>query len=310
MKILHFIINDNDILRNLCGALNENLKYISEKLDVKLYVRGNIIIAKGSLSSINKAKPIIEKIITLAEDNNIFTPSMIHNLMIDNLPQLNSENTTNITTKIKKIYPKNRSQETYIKLLQSSQILFAIGPAGTGKTHLAVAYAIQSLEKGFIDKVIISRPAVESGEKLGFLPGDMKEKIDPYLRPIYDSLYDMLTPKKANLLIQNNIIEIAPLAFMRGRSFNNALVILDEAQNTTSAQMKMFLTRLGEGSKMVISGDISQVDLPKGQTSGLKEALYILADIEKINTVYFSENDIVRHPLVSEIVKAYNNHAN
>ena len=149
-----------------------------------------------------------------------------------------------------------------------------------------------------------------AGAAGGFLPGDMKEKIDPYLRPIYDSLYDMLTPKKANLLIQNNIIEIAPLAFMRGRSFNNALVILDEAQNTTSAQMKMFLTRLGEGSKMVISGDISQVDLPKGQTSGLKEALYILADIEKINTVYFSENDIVRHPLVSEIVKAYNNHAN
>lgn len=214
---------------------------------------------------------------------------------------------TKIITKLSNIFAKNTQQANYIKLMQSSQILFAVGPAGTGKTHLAVAYGVHALERGLIDRIILSRPAIETGEKLGFLPGDMKDKIDPYLQPFYDSLYEILTVKRVNNFIENKRIEIAPLAFMRGRSFNNSLIILDEAQNTTSIQMKMFLTRLGIGSRMIIAGDISQVDLPKGQISGLSQALRILKNIPSIKQLYFSEEDIVRHHLLTEIIKAYDN---
>ena len=214
-------------------------------------------------------------------------------------------NSLKIETWKKTIIPKSLGQKNYFEALNNHELVFGLGPAGTGKSYLAVAKGIDMLKKGLVDKIILTRPAVEAGERLGFLPGDMKEKIDPYLRPIYDALYEMVPSDRVEKKIQSGEIEIAPLAFMRGRTFTNAFVIVDEAQNTTSVQMKMVLTRIGEGSRMVINGDLSQVDLPSGQKSGLKEAQEILNNIKAIKIVELGVNDIIRHPIVAQIIKAY-----
>jgi len=210
-----------------------------------------------------------------------------------------------IATRKRQVEARSPTQNVYIRAMEDHELVFGIGPAGTGKTFLAVAFAAQCLERGLVERIILSRPAVEAGERLGFLPGDMKEKVDPYLRPLYDSLYEMMPADKVERGLQQGVIEVAPLAFMRGRTLNNAAVILDEAQNTTMMQMKMFLTRLGEGSRMVVTGDPSQVDLPGGVQSGLREALRILRKVESIAQVRFREEDVVRHELVARIVAAY-----
>jgi len=210
-----------------------------------------------------------------------------------------------ISTRKKTIAARTPTQDAYMRALERSELVLGVGPAGTGKTYLAVAHAAQLLERGAVDKIILSRPAVEAGERLGFLPGDMKEKVDPYLRPLYDALYDMMPGDKVERAITAGVIEIAPLAFMRGRTLANAAVILDEAQNTTSMQMKMFLTRLGENSRMIVTGDPSQIDLPRGVKSGLVEALQVLKGVEGISVIRFKDTDVVRHPLVGRIVKAY-----
>lgn len=215
------------------------------------------------------------------------------------------QNFARITTRKKVIYARTPRQNAYIKAMSQAQLVFGIGPAGTGKTYLAVAYAAALLEQGLVERIILSRPAVEAGERLGFLPGDMKEKVDPYLRPLYDALYDMMPAEKVERALQNGAIEIAPLAFMRGRTLAHSAIILDEAQNTTAMQMKMLLTRLGEGSHMVINGDSSQIDLPAGQQSGLEQAAALLSGIEDIAAVRFTEEDVVRHPLVAAIIRAY-----
>ena len=210
-----------------------------------------------------------------------------------------------ISTTRKTIHARTPTQNTYIRAMERSELVFGTGPAGTGKTYLAVAHAAALLERGAVDRIILSRPAVEAGERLGFLPGDMKEKVDPYLRPLYDALYDMMAPERVERALTAGIIEIAPLAFMRGRTLAHAAIILDEAQNTTSMQMKMFLTRLGEGSRMIVTGDPSQIDLPNNQVSGLVEALDLLPDIEGIDAIAFDASDVVRHKLVGRIVRAY-----
>ena len=210
-----------------------------------------------------------------------------------------------LKTRKRTVVARTPAQSAYIKALQSREMVFGTGPAGTGKTYLAVAYAAGCLERGEVDRLVLSRPAVEAGERLGFLPGDMKEKVDPYLRPLYDALYDVLPPERVERGLETKIIEIAPLAFMRGRTLSHSIVILDEAQNCTAMQMKMFLTRLGEGSKMIITGDPSQVDLPAGQSSGLADALPILAGVEGIAHIAFTRADVIRHPLVGRIIEAY-----
>src|SRR5690606_32761341 len=214
-----------------------------------------------------------------------------------------------ISTRKRSIYARSANQDAYMRALERSELVFGIGPAGTGKTYLAVAHAAMLLERGAVERIILSRPAVEAGERLGFLPGDMKEKGDPYLRPLYDALYDMIPADKVERAIAAEVIEIAPLAFMRGRTLRNAAIILDEAQNTTAMQMKMFLTRLGEGGRMIVTGDPSQIDLPPNTRSGLTEALQVLKDVPGIVTVRFDEKDVVRHPLVAEIVAAYDRDA-
>ncbi len=219
-----------------------------------------------------------------------------------------SFNSLKIETWKKTIVPKSIGQKSYFEALNNYELVFGLGPAGTGKSYLAVAKGIDLLKKGLVDKIILTRPAVEAGERLGFLPGDMKEKIDPYLRPIYDALYEMMPSDRVEKKIESGEIEIAPLAFMRGRTFTNSFVIVDEAQNTTSVQMKMVLTRIGEGSRMVINGDLSQIDLPLGQKSGLKEAQEILNNTKLLKVVELGVNDIIRHPLVAEIIKAYDKH--
>lgn len=210
-----------------------------------------------------------------------------------------------VSTRKKTIIARTPTQDAYIRALERAELVFGVGPAGTGKTYLAVAHAAQLLERGAVEKIILSRPAVEAGERLGFLPGDMKEKVDPYLRPLYDALYDMIPADKVDRAITAGVIEIAPLAFMRGRTLANAAIILDEAQNTTSMQMKMFLTRLGENARMIVTGDPSQIDLPRGVKSGLVEALQLLNGVEGISIVRFKDTDVVRHPLVGRIVRAY-----
>jgi phosphate starvation-inducible PhoH-like protein len=210
-----------------------------------------------------------------------------------------------VSTRKKTIIARTPTQDAYIRALERAELVFGVGPAGTGKTYLAVAHAAQLLERGAVEKIILSRPAVEAGERLGFLPGDMKEKVDPYLRPLYDALYDMIPADKVDRAIAAGVIEIAPLAFMRGRTLANAAIILDEAQNTTTMQMKMFLTRLGENARMIVTGDPSQIDLPRGVKSGLVEALQLLNGVEGISIVRFKDTDVVRHPLVGRIVRAY-----
>ena len=298
---------DNSILRVMLGVFHKNLEIIEKELKVTLSPRGNIISINGNLKNISTTKNILFQLYERAKISEVIEKKDIE-LIIKNMTN-NKKNdfkqNINIVTPKKKIWHRTNGQNKLLNEILNKDIVFAIGPAGTGKTFLAVSHAVSMLVNGLIDKIIISRPAVEAGEKLGFLPGDLKEKIDPYLRPIYDALDENLTKDKVNKLIEKQEIEIAPIAYLRGRTLNNSYIILDEAQNTSSVQMKMFLTRLGENSKMVITGDLTQIDLPSKNKSGLIEASNILKKVKDISIVNLTEQDVVRNSLVRKIIKAY-----
>ncbi|MFA6053844.1 MAG: PhoH family protein [Thermodesulfovibrionales bacterium] len=296
----------------LYGRLDKNLKVLEETLDIVASQRGNKIFLQGEDHSVKNAEKIIHEIRSISYEGYILNPediryairsassegqsASIKDLFLNNIP---------VSSKKRFIIPKTDTQRQYIEAIRNYDIVIGIGPAGTGKTYLAMAMAINAFLKKQVSRIVLARPAVEAGEKLGFLPGDLYEKVNPYLRPLYDALFDMMDAEKAGKLVDRGIIEIAPLAFMRGRTLNDSFIILDEAQNTTSEQMKMYLTRLGFNSKTVITGDITQIDLPHGKASGLIEAEKILNGVEGIKFIYFSEKDVVRHKLVQEIVKAY-----
>ncbi len=307
-------IDDPQIVPFILGVNNKTLNIIESIIGVELDSNGDIITVSGSKNSCLKAKVAIEELykrIKEAKNFNIANMDASLNAIIRNSIEKNMnfsnppEKYEMIKTWKKFIIAKTKGHNDYIKALRKHDVIFCVGPAGSGKTYLAVASAINALKERQVERIILSRPAVEAGEKLGFLPGDMKEKVDPYLRPIYDSLYDMLPSDRVEKKILSGEIEIAPLAFMRGRTLSNAFVIIDEAQNTTSIQMKMLLTRLGEGSKMVITGDLSQIDIGIKKDSGLLQALNLLREIKEINITKLNNIDIVRHPIVSKIVKAY-----
>ena len=293
------------------GAYHENLDLIEKKLNVSIAPRGNEISILGEPKKILVTKNALSKLYQRAQTSNIVekgdVEAIINFMKEKNLNGKKKFNYKDAFIKGGKgnIWPRSTQQANFIKQISEKNLVFAIGPAGTGKTFLAVSYAVSLLISGLIDKIVISRPAVEAGEKLGFLPGDLKEKIDPYLRPIYDSLYENFSTDKVAKLIEKETIEIAPIAYMRGRTLNNSFIILDEAQNTSAVQMKMFLTRLGNNSKMVVTGDLTQIDLPNEKKSGLIDAVNNLKKIKDISFVYLTEKDVVRHPLVSQIVKAY-----
>ncbi len=302
--------DDNNRLANLCGQFDENLRYIEINTSVNIANRGNNFRLSGTPEAVNVTCRILKQLYKITESNNI-TKREIH-LQIQqnqssNLTDLN-ENTTAINTRKKNISARSLIQKQYMQAMANKEVCFGIGPAGTGKTYLAVASAVNALETNSVRRVCLVRPAVEAGERLGFLPGDMSQKIDPYLRPLYDALHELMGFERVSKLIERNIIEVAPLAFMRGRSLNESFIILDEAQNTTPEQMKMFLTRIGFGSRAVITGDITQIDLPRGTESGLKHVSRILADLPEISFNFFSTKDVVRHRLVAEILKAYGKH--
>jgi len=298
---------DNSILRIMLGVFHKNLEIIEKELRVSLFTRGNIISINGDIKNILITKNTLSELYERAKVSEIIEKKDIESI-IKNMKKNKKNNHSSeisIKTPKKKIWSRTNGQNKLIKEILNKKILFVIGPAGTGKTFIAVSHAVSMLTSGLVDKIVISRPAVEAGEKLGFLPGDLKEKIDPYLRPIYDSLDENLPKDKVMTLIENQKIEIAPIAYLRGRTLNNSYIILDEAQNTSPIQMIMFLTRLGENSKMVITGDITQIDLPSKNKSGLIDAIDNLKKIKDISFVYLTEKDVVRHPLVQKIVKAY-----
>ena len=295
---------DNSILKIMLGVFHKNLEIIEKELNVTLFPRGNIISIDGEIKNILITKNTLSKLYERAKISEIIEKRDVESI-IQNMKKNNSSKLS-IKTPKKEIWPRTDGQTKLFKEILDKEVLFVIGPAGTGKTFIAVSHAVSMLTSGLINKIIISRPAVEAGEKLGFLPGDLKEKIDPYLRPIYDSFDENLSKDKVIKLIENQKIEIAPIAYLRGRTLNNSYIILDEAQNTSPIQMKMFLTRLGENSRMVVTGDITQIDLHPKNKSGLKDAISNLKKIKDISFVYLTENDVVRHPLVQKIVKAYN----
>ena len=302
----------NPILaRELFGHHNHNLDKICEAFKVNINSRGNSLLVTGNPKDVALAERLILQLYHLLENKFSFGEAdldaainTIKNHTTSHLKELFST-TVFKTVRNKAITPRNPSQQSYIQAIHKNDILISIGPAGTGKTYLAMAMAMAAFSKGLVKKIVLTRPAVEAGEALGFLPGDLAQKINPYLRPLYDALYDMMDFEKARALIEQDTIEIAPLAFMRGRTLNNAFIILDEAQNTTSEQMKMFLTRIGYGSKAIVTGDITQIDLPTGKKSGLIEVKNILTHIKGIEFIYFSKDDVVRHKLVSSIIDAY-----
>ena len=298
---------DNSILRIMFGVFHKNLEIIEKKLNVILAPRGNIISINGNVKNILVTKNTLSKLYERAKVSEIIEKKDVESIIQNMKENKKNNNSSEISIKTpkKEIWPRTNGQIKFIKEILNKKIVFVIGPAGTGKTFISVSHAVSMLTSGFVDKIIISRPAVEAGEKLGFLPGDIKEKIDPYLRPIYDSLDENLPKDNVAKLIENQKIEIAPIAYLRGRTLNNSYIILDEAQNTSPIQMKMFLTRFGEHSKMVITGDITQIDLPSKNKSGLKDAINNLKKINDISFVYLTEKDVVRHSLVQKIVKAY-----
>ena len=304
---------DNLILPDFFGSNDDNLKKLENAFDVSIFPRGNYLKIEGLQENVEHTDVVLKKLYEGVKKNKFLSSSDIDTIIkiFKNqsyekpIKEYEVIESSNIVAGRKTIKPRSKKQLEYFDLVKKKQMVFCCGPAGTGKTYLAVAYAVSMLKSGEIEKIILTRPAVEAGERLGFLPGDIKEKIDPYLRPIYDALNDMLSFSEVIKKIESGIIEIAPLAFMRGRTLSNAFIILDESQNTTAVQMKMFLTRLGENSKMIITGDLSQVDLPSGTKSGLRESINILKNVEEIGFLVFSDNDVVRNPLVSKIVKQY-----
>jgi len=305
------ILENNSIAAVLFGKDGANLKMVEKKLGVSINSRGSQVIIEGSVEAATIAERLIRQLYELTESGYAVTPPdfdyAARILSKDKDARLKDVFTDTVFISFRKrnITPKSITQKKYVDSMRRHDIVFGIGPAGTGKTYLAMAAAVASLTNKEVDRIILTRPAVEAGEKLGFLPGDIVAKVDPYLRPLYDALHDMLDIERVQKLTERGIIEVAPLAFMRGRTLNDSFVILDEAQNTTVEQMKMFLTRLGFGSKAVITGDITQIDLPFAKPSGLVEAQKILRDIEGIEFVNFTEADVVRHPLVQEIIKAF-----
>ena len=314
----HFVLTfeNNRFASELFGQFDQNLKLLEERLNIDARARGNSVVITGDIVTTNQARRTLDYLyeklqkggsversdvegairMAVAADDQLSLPTMERKAKLT---------MAQVSTRKKTIIARTPTQDAYIRALERAELVFGVGPAGTGKTYLAVAHAAQLLERGAVEKIILSRPAVEAGERLGFLPGDMKEKVDPYLRPLYDALYDMIPADKVDRAITAGVIEIAPLAFMRGRTLANAAIILDEAQNTTSMQMKMFLTRLGENARMIVTGDPSQIDLPRGVKSGLVEALQLLNGVEGISIVRFKDTDVVRHPLVGRIVRAY-----
>ncbi len=304
---------DNNRLANLCGQFDEHLRQIERRLNVEIASRGNRFRITGHPGAAEVGGDVLAKLFEMTDQERL-DPERVHMLLqesfmddaqdVDVSANEDGEDVT-IQTRRKLIRPRGANQTAYIKSIREHDLAFGIGPAGTGKTYLAVAAAVDALESEQIRRIVLVRPAVEAGERLGFLPGDLSQKVDPYLRPMYDALYDMVGAERVTRLIERNIIEIAPLAFMRGRSLNESFVILDEAQNTSVEQMKMFLTRIGFGSRAIVTGDITQVDLPNGQLSGLKNATEVLRDVEGVAFTYFSRKDVVRHHLVQRIVKAY-----
>ncbi|MBA3042605.1 MAG: PhoH family protein [Alphaproteobacteria bacterium] len=314
----HFILTfeNNRFASELFGQFDQNLKLLEDRLQIQARARGNSVSISGELLATNQARRALDFLYARLQSGGSVESSDVEGairmavaaddqLTLPTMERKAKLSMAQIATRKKTISARTPTQDVYMRALERSELVFGVGPAGTGKTYLAVAHAAQLLERGVVDKIILSRPAVEAGERLGFLPGDMKDKVDPYLRPLYDALYDMIPGDKVERAITAGVIEIAPLAFMRGRTLANAAVILDEAQNTTSMQMKMFLTRLGENARMIVTGDPSQIDLPRGVKSGLVEALQILNGVDGVSFVRFKDADVVRHPLVGRIVRAY-----
>lgn len=310
---LELQFDDNRLLADLLGEFDSHLSLLESKLGVQVVVRGNVIRIEGPESDCEVAKDVLEELYSRLKSGHTIGLGDIDGAIrharagAKLQPKASGKESEvgKLRTRKRLVAARTPMQTRYIQALQSEELIFATGPAGTGKTYLAVAHAAACLERGETERLILSRPAVEAGERLGFLPGDMREKVDPYLRPLYDALYDVLPAEKVERGLESGTIEIAPLAFMRGRTLSHAMVILDEAQNCTSMQMKMFLTRLGEGSKMMVTGDPSQTDLPTGQTSGLKEAIAILENVKGIAHISFTAADVIRHELVARIVEAY-----
>jgi phosphate starvation-inducible PhoH-like protein len=314
----HIILafDDNRLVGELFGQFDDNLARLEKLLHIKATPRGNHVTLKGRPEACEAGRMVLDTLYHKLQSGQAIESGDVDGtvrLALDQdrqleLPEVGNKSRLSyaqIATRRKTITARTPAQDAYIRALDKASLIFASGPAGTGKTYLAVAYAAALLQRGTVDRLILSRPAVEAGERLGFLPGDMKEKVDPYLRPLYDALYDTMPAEKVDKGMQSGMIEIAPLAFMRGRTLSNAVVLLDEAQNTTHMQMKMFLTRLGENSKMIITGDPTQVDLPPGQVSGLAEAQKLLQGIPDVLQITFSDKDVVRHPLVAAIIRAY-----
>ena len=298
-------------LVNLSGVKDENLEVLEDHFQVEISLRGDEMSIVGSQQQIEKTKKVIYSLlklivsgVSISRRDVIYAQKLVEKDKLDQLSELYHIKIAR-TYNGKLIYPKTLGQKTYYYALKNNDVVFGIGPAGTGKTYLAVVFAVAALKNNEVKKIILTRPAVEAGENLGFLPGDLKEKVDPYLRPLYDALYDMLGVEQTEKLMEKGVIEIAPLAYMRGRTLEDAYVILDEAQNTTDNQMKMFLTRLGFRSKMIVTGDISQIDLPRNTTSGLIRALDILEGVKGISFIHLSAMDVVRHPVVQRIIERY-----
>ena len=313
---LELAFEDNRLAAQLYGDFDQHLALIEQRLSVQATPRGNHVMLKGAASTVDQARRVLESLYGQLEEGSQIDVATVDavirmietedsQLTLPTLEKKGKVRMAQIATRKATIVARTPAQDAYMRAMDRAELVFGVGPAGTGKTYLAVAHAATLLERGDINRIILSRPAVEAGERLGFLPGDMKDKVDPYLRPLYDALYDMMRPEHVERCIVSGIIEVAPLAFMRGRTLANAVVILDEAQNTTSMQMKMFLTRLGENSKMIVTGDPTQVDLPRGEKSGLVEAVKLLDGVEGVHISRFNDKDVVRHALVGRIVRAY-----
>ena len=307
---------DNNLLPSLFGDQDRNLKYLAKALKINISSRGNTVLLEGESQALGHAERILNALYAHGKGGGNITPSHVEStlhMMAEGASHMDDweqdKKKAAIKTTRRLIVPRTPMQATYMQALQKEELVFGLGPAGTGKTYLAVAAAVSLMARGAVDRIILTRPAVEAGESLGFLPGDLREKVDPYLRPLYDALHDMMPTEQVLRKFESGHIEVAPLAYMRGRTLSNAFIILDEAQNTTPIQMKMFLTRMGENSKMVVNGDMTQIDLPKGVRSGLLDAVEILDNVDGVSFVEFNEKDVVRHPLVSKIVRAYKDHA-
>jgi len=312
-EIIQFTLEpvNNSRLANVCGQLDEHLRQMERRLGIEINYRGNHFKLLGEPEAIKAGAALLQDLYEMSESE-VLTPEAIHLHLQDSGLELLLRNDADrevpevvIKTRRGLIRPRGANQKEYLHRVVTNDINFGVGPAGTGKTYLAVACAVDALERDLVRRIMLVRPAVEAGERLGFLPGDLAQKIDPYLRPLYDALYEMFGFEKVAKLIERNVIEVAPLAYMRGRTLNDAFIILDEAQNTTPEQMKMFLTRIGFGSTAVITGDVTQIDLPRGQISGLRQAIEVMAEVEGISFTFFGAKDVVRHPLVQRIVSAY-----